>query len=598
MATIKKSKKKIIVPIAIVLVVAIAGTSFGVAKAKNKQVEVSLATISTDSIVENVSATGDVTSGSVKEYKVGTVATVNDVFVKVGDSVKEGDLLATFDTTQLDSEVKKLSATYNDAKKSYDTAVANQKDAKKKLDKVDKDLAAAQKNLAKLQASSTTTKKSTTTTRKSATTTTARATTGNNPFAPSSTTSSGATTQTAASSSTSTTRRQVTLPTSTTRNAQSTTRRQYTTVSDALSDLVATIDQVSLEITNIADSVQATNELTQIVMVAIGEQIANGNLSNEGIANAVGKAMNEAIAQGMIEFVDSGAAVDMITAAVKNVDWAAIGVGIGQDKSVQITSAQLLVSSLLAQKELYTVAANDTTVNAQKSVMESSKSALDAVQSAQSDLAVGWKAAFDGTITECNIEAGQQVNMLSTGIKLENTDKLVVTISLGEYDVHKVKVGMPADIKTAYGQYTGEVISIAPTATGGSQSSIMDSVGSMAGISGLSSLTSAGAGVKCEIAVDDPDENIIIGFEASVDIQTGKFDAVPCVPIESIILEKEGTYVYLYDEEEGTVTKTKIETGAISDTAYEVKSGVNIGDKIVSIPSADYKEETFEVKVK
>ena len=52
----------------------------------------------------------------------------------------------------------------------------------------------------------------------------------------------------------------------------------------------------------------------------------------------------------------------------------------------------------------------------------------------------------------------------------------VVTISLGEYDVHKVKVGMKATVTTAYGKYDGEVASIAPTATGGSNGSMLDSV--------------------------------------------------------------------------------------------------------------------------
>ena len=157
---------------------------------------------------------------------------------------------------------------------------------------------------------------------------------------------------------------------------------------------------------------------------------------------------------------------------------------------------------------------------------------------------------------------------------------------------------MKATITTAYGEYSGEILSIAPTATGGSSSSILDNVGSMAGVSGLSSLTAKGAGVECVVSVNDPDANIIAGFEANVQIQTGSFNGVPTVPIESIVLEKEGSYVYKYDEEEGTVTKTKIEVGAHSDFAYEIKSGLAVGDKIVATPGQDYEEETFKVKVK
>ena len=105
MATVKKSKKgKIITAVAIVLVIAILGTVIGVAAKSNKKPVVSLYTIGTGNINESVSATGLVSSGSVKEYKVGGVATVKEVYVKVGDVVQQGDLLATFDTSELDEK--------------------------------------------------------------------------------------------------------------------------------------------------------------------------------------------------------------------------------------------------------------------------------------------------------------------------------------------------------------------------------------------------------------------------------------------------------------------------------------------------------------
>ena len=100
------------------------------------------------------------------------------------------------------------------------------------------------------------------------------------------------------------------------------------------------------------------------------------------------------------------------------------------------------------------------------------------------------------------------------------------------------------------------------------------------------------------VSVDNPDENIIAGFDADVTIAVGDHQNIVTVPIESIVLQKTGTYVYLYNEEDKTVSKTLIETGAVSDSAYEVKSGIKAGDKIVSTPSSDDEEDTFEVKVK
>ena len=188
--------------------------------------------------------------------------------------------------------------------------------------------------------------------------------------------------------------------------------------------------------------------------------------------------------------------------------------------------------------------------------------------------------------------------MLSSGLSIQNLNQMNVVVSLGEYDIHKVKVGMPATITTAYGKYTGEVLSKAPIATGASNNSALDSLGSMAGISGLSSLTSTGAGVQVIVSVDSPDDNIIAGFDADVLISVGNNVGITVVPIESIVLEKTGTYVFVYNEEDSTVTKTQITTGAISDSYYQVLTGLQPGDRIVATPSSDYTEDTFEVKVK
>lgn len=150
MATVKKSKKKIIVPISIILVIAIvAGCIFGITKSKSGE-EVKLNTISTGDIYEKVSLTGDVTAGTSKDYKVGTVATVKSVNVKVGDQVKKGDVLATFDTTSLDSQVSSLQTSYNDALKNYNNAVKNQKTANNKASTYKKQIDAIEKRLQSL----------------------------------------------------------------------------------------------------------------------------------------------------------------------------------------------------------------------------------------------------------------------------------------------------------------------------------------------------------------------------------------------------------------------------------------------------------------
>lgn len=671
MATVKKSNTKKIVwaVIAVILVVAIVITSVVFAK-RGKRTEVTLNTVSTNSITQTVSSTGQVSSGVKKEYKPGTVATVKKVYVEVGDKVKKGDKLASFDTSSLDSQVASLNSAYANSNASYQEAVQHQAEAAKQLSAINKNISKTEKTLKKLQKAEQKKQNTTTTTKKVTTTTTTTTTTtqihwGSNPT----TTTTAATTAcnhtfdgryvdsnysghykvctkcgakvfeehtfgnkvqkvddnyhaakcekcgylkkevhdfgaigSKCSKEGCTAIRQASFNETSAMVELALEQLQpvfdsLKQLGDASKQIVELLTGLTKDLAKIAKDVDSLTNAITTVANAIMYQISSGNWSAEKIADAVGKAVIAAIKQGMIEFIDSGAAVKMIETAVKSVNWKAIGKGIAESDNFGLASAQIQLAALYAQKEVYTITASASTVNAQKQAKDAAKKAYDTTKNARDDLAKGWTAEFSGVITTCDIESGSQITALSTGITLENMKKRVVTISLGEYDVHKVKEGMAATVKTAYGTYDGVVASIAPTATGGSQGSMLDSVGSMAGISGLSSLTNSGAGVECKVVVDHPDENIIVGFDADVEIVTGTYTDVPSVPIESIVLEKEGTYVYLYNEKDETVTKTKIETGATSDTSYEVTSGLSVGDRIVATPQTDYEEDTFKVKV-
>lgn len=671
MATVKKSKTKKIVSavIAVILVVAIAVTGI-VIGSRGKRTDVTLYTISTDNIVQTVSSTGKVSSGVKKEYKPGSVATVKKVYVEVGDEVKKGDLLASFDTSSLDQQVASLNAAYASSNASYQEAVQHQAEAAKQLKSINSSIAKAEKTLKKIEKEEQK-KASTTTTAKKPTTTAPSTTTTTRYWGGGVTTTTTTTTTTAKcdhlldkpykqnnltyhyatckkcgalvqeshnyqnpkklddsvhtyectkchqilkevhnfeSSSLSATctvcgaERKAGFSESEAKLEVA--LEQLQPVFDSLKDLGEASKQIVVLLTGLANDLSKiakdvdslTNTIT-IVANTIMYEISVGNLSADKIAEAVGKAVTEALKQGMIEFIDSGAAVKMIETAVKSVDWKAIGAGIAESEGFIKASTQIQLAALYAQREVYTVTASASTVNAQRQATNAAKNAYETVKEARDELADGWKAEFSGVITTCDITSGSQTTALQTGITLENMKKRVVTISLGEYDVHKVKEGMTATVKTAYGTYDGLVASIAPTATGGSETSMLDSVGSMAGISGLSSLTNSGAGVECKIIVDHPDENIIVGFDADVEIVTGTFNDIPAVPIESIVLEKQGTYVYVYDPEEETVTKTQIQTGATSDTSYEIVSGLTVGQQIVATPQTDYEEETFKVRV-
>ena len=374
-----------------------------------------------------------------------------------------------------------------------------------------------------------------------------------------------------------------------------------TSASSDIGSLAEALAELNKNLSQITNDLHTLATLTEIITKTITDAIEDGVFDSNVIADRVAAAVSEALKEGIIDaanlIVESNVAVDMIHAAVSAIDFEAVTSALINSNNVSLTAAQLQLASLEAQYAIYKVQSDDTMLTAQKKAIDASKKALDTLEQQKKEMEEGWVASFDGTITEVDIEAGAQTTLLSTGIKLENLNSMAVTVSLSEYDLHKVKIGMPVKVTTAYGSYDGEVSAIAPTATGGSSGSILDSVGSMAGISGLSSLTGTGAGVDCTVTIPETDENIIAGFDADVEIKTGEYLGVVAVPIEAIKLEKTGSYVYLYDEEEKTVTKTLIETGAVSDAIYQVKSGLKVGDRIVAAPESTYEEDTFKVKV-
>lgn len=535
MAKVKKSKKGLIATISVVLAVVIIITSVVIVKIKTDKTEVTLTEISTGSISEKVEGTGTITAGAVKDYKVQAVANVKEVYVKTGDRVKEGDLLVSFDTESLDAQIKTLESSYNSAKASYNSAVKNQKTAKSNLSNTDKQIKALEKKKEQIKNSLTN------------------------------------------------------------KTAKSSASVQTYSTYDA-SSLGDVLSEIAEELQKITDDVETLTKLLQTITDEIINQIENGNIDPDKIAQAVDDAVSKLIEQGLDGLkIDKEEILEIIKSAIKSVDWQKIVKQITDSDSVALASTEIQLASLYAQKAVFKTQADGTLVSAQKTALESTKSALDVVKSQSESMRIGWKASFDGVITSCDLVAGEQTSLLSKGIRLENTDSLTVTISLGKQDAQKVKVGMP--VKVDNGNFEGEVTFVSPTASGGAGSSILDSVGSIAGVSGLSSLTSSGAGVDCQITIKNPDSSLIVGFDTDVSISTGEYNDIVVVPIESLVLEKTGSYVYLYNEAESTVKKVQIEIGATSDTIYQVVSGINAGDKIVTAPTSVELEDDQKVKV-
>ena len=87
--------------------------------------------------------------------------------------------------------------------------------------------------------------------------------------------------------------------------------------------------------------------------------------------------------------------------------------------------------------------------------------------------------------------------------------------------------------------------------------------------------------VAAQISVDNPDDSVILGIEASVKIHTDKAEDVLVLPYEYISTGADGDYVYMVDENSRLVRRN-ITIGLSTNTDAQITEGLNAGDAIVT----------------
>lgn len=177
----------------------------------------------------------------------------------------------------------------------------------------------------------------------------------------------------------------------------------------------------------------------------------------------------------------------------------------------------------------------------------SSQEKLDAINESSE----GVLAEFDGVVTEMNVISGKTPAVGEQLFKLESTENVVVSISVTKYDLEKLAAGQKAVITIAGSKYDGEVSKINKMATKNSSGAPV---------------------VNADIKILNPDENIFIGVEAKVAINTATVKQVLLVPVSAVNTDKDGDFIYAV--ENGLVVRKPVETGISSDAYIEVKTGI------------------------
>lgn len=191
-------------------------------------------------------------------------------------------------------------------------------------------------------------------------------------------------------------------------------------------------------------------------------------------------------------------------------------------------------------------------------------------------------ADFDGVVVEVNATEGssQVVGTSAAGgvssgaaVVIADQSNFKAQVNLDKYSASEVKAGQTVDLTFANKDYKGKVSFVAPTAQT------------------TTSTTGQNTTLPADIDINAPQDGLVEGFDADVNILTGEVNDAIRVPAESIKTDKSGkNYVFIVSNDKAV--QKEVQLGLQSDTQAQINSGVKVGDKVILNPSASIQNGT------
>jgi HlyD family secretion protein len=182
------------------------------------------------------------------------------------------------------------------------------------------------------------------------------------------------------------------------------------------------------------------------------------------------------------------------------------------------------------------------------------------------------EAPFAGVVTDARSKVGDQAGPGVVSFRIDDLSRLVVDVEVPEVDVNRVKLDQPAELSFDAVQgktYHGKVVEVARIGTPS---------------------TTGGVNFVVTVELTDPDEAVLTGMTAAVNVIVSKLDNVLLAPNRAVRLEGDKRVVYLLKPGTTEPEKIEITIGASSDQYSEITGGdIKEGDVLVLNPPVQFR---------
>ncbi len=605
-----RKRTKIIIAVVALIVIAI-----GYNMSKPKALNYTSAKVERGDVIQTVSATGAVEAAKKIDLNFMSSDKIKEINVKVGDSVKGGDILAKLDTSKLDAQLSQSQAALAAAEANLQTVLEGSTDEQVKVAATAAEnakiaLDTAKQNLEDTKTSTAKEIESAESSVQSAQVSLNNANTGlentkvtnennlNNAYesAWDGVNSALVVCNDALNAN------QTVLDNDDAENTLSVLNYQYLTKSSLSKTAAAnayndswnfknsvtssrTPENIDTAISKTQDALEKTSTTLSDTYLVLQSTVVSAELTQteldalkaniSGQRTSVNNAISSLTAKKQAISSQKVANQSSLTSAQSAVNSASSALNVAQSNlssvksaaNARINAAQNTVYSQegslkQAQDNLSQVGAHATSsqVSAAEAQVEQARASVDLIQNQVNDMIL--TAPHDGVVTAVSGEVGEVASMAAPFISLIIPNGFQITANISEVEIAKLKVGDSVDITfDALGsdeKFAGKISEIDPAETE---------------ISGV-------IYYKVTTLFTGDGEIIKPGMTANLDILTAKKENVLKVPFQAL-KEKDG-YKYVQVVVKNKVQEIEVEVGLKGDSEYEVIKGVEEGREVVT----------------